>query len=228
MLTSNKIDYIIDLSINFGGSIMAKLLVIEAHPHIEDSMSVSVAEDFIRKYRSLHPSDDIEIRDLYAEKVPALNDLTMRAWKRQRGGQSLSSEEQKIIAEHNEWLNEFLEADKYVFVNPMYNFFLPAEMKQYVDIIAVPHKTFKYTDKGPVGLLQNKKALHIQTAGSVYHGTPLEEFDFGGAYLKLALKLFGVDNFIDLYIEGVDQFKEQRDTIKKKAMKDAEKIAETF
>lgn len=207
---------------------MAKLLVIEAHPHVEDSVSISVAEHFIQKYRSLHPDDEIATRDLYAEKVPALDDSTMSAWKHQRSGQSLSSKEQEIITTHNEWLNEFLEADKYVFVNPMYNFFLPAEMKQYVDIIAVPRKTFKYTDQGPVGLLRDKKALHIQTAGSVYHGTPLEKFDFGGTYLKLALKLFGVDDFVDLYIEGVDQFKEQRNTIKKKAMKDVEKIAETF
>ena len=77
-------------------------------------------------------------------------------------------------------------------------------------------------------LLENKKALHIQTAGSVYHGTPLEKFDFGGTYLKLALKLFGVDDFTDLYIEGVDQFRDRRDTIKEKAMQDAAKIAEKF
>ena len=207
---------------------MAKVLVIKAHPHVEDSVSISVADYFIKKYQKLHPDDEIITHDLYAEEVPPLNDTTMEAWKHQRNDQPLSDEEQKVIAAHNQWLNEFLEADKYVFVNPMYNFFLPAEMKQYVDIIAVPRKTFKYTEKGPVGLLENKKALHIQTAGSVYHGTPLEKFDFGGTYLKLALKLFGVDDFTDLYIEGVDQFRDQRDTIKEKAMQDAAKIAEKF
>ena len=53
----------------------------------------------------------------------------MQAWKHQRNGQPLSDEEKDILEKHNQWLNEFLEADKYVFVNPMYNFFIPAEMK---------------------------------------------------------------------------------------------------
>lgn len=207
---------------------MVKVLVIEAHPHVTDSVSISIAKNFIQKYSALHPDDEIFIRDLYAEKIPALDDSTMEAWKHQRNGESLSGQEQKIIAEHNEWLNEFLTADKYVFVNPMYNFFLPAEMKQYIDIIAVPRKTFKYTKQGPIGLLKNKKALHIQTAGSVYHGTSLEKFDFGGTYLKLALQLFGVIDFTSFYVEGIDQFKERRDTIKAKAMQDIVKIAETF
>ena len=73
----------------------------------------------------------------------------MKAWEHQRNGGSLSIEEQKTLAIHNQRLDEFLKADKYV---PMYNFFLPAEMKQYIDIIAVPRKTFKYTKEGPVGL----------------------------------------------------------------------------
>ena len=42
-------------------------------------------------------------------------------------------------------------------------------MKQYLDLTAVAHQTFKYTSKGPVDLLEGKKALHIQAAGSEYH-----------------------------------------------------------
>ena len=38
-------------------------------------------------------------------------------------------------------------------------------MKAYIDSIAVAGKTFKYTEQGPVGLLTDKKALHIQARG---------------------------------------------------------------
>lgn len=207
---------------------MAKVLMIKAHPHVEESISISVSDYFIEEYQKLHPEDEIIIHDLFSEKVPPLNDLTMQAWKHQRNGQPLSDGEKDILEKHNQWLNEFLGADKYVFVNPMYNFFIPAEMKQYLDIIAVPRKTFKYTENGPVGLLENRKALHIQSAGSVYHGTDLEKFDFGGNYLKLALQLFGVTDFTSLYIEGVDQHFDQRQQIKADAMHDAAKIAKEF
>ena len=60
---------------------MTKVLVIKAHPHAEDSISISVADYFIKKYRELHPDDEIITHDLYAEKVPPLNDTTMKAWK---------------------------------------------------------------------------------------------------------------------------------------------------
>lgn len=70
--------------------------------------------------------------------------------------------------------------------------------------------------------------MHIQSAGSVYHGTDLEKFDFGGNYLKLALQLFGVTDFTSLYIEGVDQHFDQRQQIKADAMHDAAKIAKEF
>lgn len=108
---------------------MAKVLMIKAHPHVEESISISVGDYFIKEYQKLHPEDEIIIHDLFSEKVPPLNDLTMQAWKHQRNGQPLSDEEKDILEKHNQWLNEFLEADKYVFVNPMYNFFIPAEMK---------------------------------------------------------------------------------------------------
>ena len=70
--------------------------------------------------------------------------------------------------------------------------------------------------------------MHIQTAGSLYHGTELEKFDMGGIYLKSALKLFGIDDFTELYIEGVDRFRDQHDLIKKNAMQNAAKIAMNF
>ncbi len=128
---------------------MSTLLVIQAHPHIENSLSLTVGKQFIDSYRSSHPDDQIIIRDLYDnEGVPPLNDVTMEAWRKQKFGEPMTAEETDLLKRHEEWLQEFIDADKYVFINPMYNHFLPAEMKQYIDLTAVAHKTFKYTDKG--------------------------------------------------------------------------------
>src|SRR5699024_3735453 len=61
--------------------------------------------------------------------------------------------------------NQFVNADKYVFVTPFWNFSFPPVMKAYLDSVSVAGKTFKYTAEGPVGLLPDKKALHIQARG---------------------------------------------------------------
>ena len=110
------------------------------------------------------------IRDLFDEKVPALDNETFAAWKRNKyAPETLSDADKSLLARHESYLAEFLSADKYVFVNPMYNGFTTAQLKEYIDVIAVPRKLFRYTETGPVGLLKGKKSLHIQSAGGFYH-----------------------------------------------------------
>ena len=54
-------------------------------------------------------------------------------------------------------LETFMNADRYVFVTPMWNFSYPPVVKAYLDNVAIAGKTFKYTENGTVGLLEGKK-----------------------------------------------------------------------
>lgn len=225
------------------------LLVIQAHPHIDNSLSLAVGKQFIDSYRESHPEDQIIIRDLYADGgVPPLNDLTMEAWRKQKFNEPLAKEEEQLLKQHEKWLDEIINADKYVFINPMYNHFLPAEMKQYLDLTAVAHKTFKYTSKGSVGLLKGKKALHIQAAGSEYHksgkwgiikflfrkafGIQSNEscalMDLGDTYLTNMMKFYGINNVQKLFIEGADAHRDQRQVILQEAIQQAKTMAPQF
>lgn len=228
---------------------MTTLLVIQAHPHTAQSLSLTVGKQFIDTYQATHPDDKVIIRDLYADGgVPPLNDQTMEAWRKQKFGEDLSVEEQALLKRHAEWLDEFIAADKYVFINPMYNHFLPAEMKQYLDLTAVAHKTFKYTSNGSVGLLTGKKAIHIQAAGSEYHkggkwgtikflikkalGIKSKQssalMDLGDLYLTNMLKFYGVTDVEKLFIEGADAHRDQRQAILDNALTEAKSMAKVF
>ena len=228
---------------------MTKVLVIQAHPHTKESLSLTVGKQFIDTYRKKHPDDKIIIRNLYADNgVPPLNDLTMEAWRKKKFEEPLSSGEEELLEAHKDWLNDFMTADKYIFINPMYNHFLPAELKQYLDLTAVAHQTFKYTSKGPVGLLKNKKAIHIQASGSVYHqegkwgiikfafrklfhiSSPKScaLMDLGDLYLVNMLKFYGINDIDNIYIEGADANPNQRETILAHAQKKANQKALKF
>ncbi|MFP7774096.1 FMN-dependent NADH-azoreductase [Ligilactobacillus sp. LYQ112] len=211
---------------------MTKLLVVKAHPHVEPSLSLSIGNAFVTAYQESHPDDKIVVRDLYDSTVPALNDTTMSAWKHEKAGQELTAKETALLTRHNKWLNEFMAADKYVFINPMYNLFLPAELKQYIDVMAVPHKTFKYTAHGPVGLIGDRKVIHIQAAGSVYHGpeanSMMTKLDFGDAYLRGIFTLFGVKDFQSIFVEGADQDPTKREAIITAAKEQAIQLARKF
>ena len=56
----------------------------------------------------------------------------------------------------------------------MYNFGVPSQLKAYFDHIARAGVTFKYTEKGPVGLLTGKKAYVFAARGGLYAGTPMD------------------------------------------------------
>lgn len=209
---------------------MTKVLVIQAHPHIDNSLSLTVGKEFVEDYKKSHPNDEVVIRDLFTEEgVPALNNVTMTAWKKQKFGQEMTDEEKETIKKHDEWLDEFISADKYIFINPMYNHFMPAEMKQYLDLTAIARKTFKYTPEGAVGLLTGKKAMHIQATGGKYHSEDANPMmDLGSVYLTKMLNFYGINDVDNIFIEGADENPEKRQEILEKALQDAQAKAPKF
>lgn len=211
---------------------MSHLLMIIAHPHTDlPSATRTVATHFLTAYQAAHPTDDVQVRDLFQDPVPALDDTVFTAWTKQKYGHPLTAAETQSLATHTAWLDQFLTADKIVFANPMYNHFLPAELKQYIDVTAVARKTFRYTAQGPVGLCPDKRVLHIQAAGALYHQAPdsaAAQEDFGDGYLRSIMTLYGITDFQSLFIEGLDQFADQRTVRTTTAVAQAEKLAATF
>lgn len=145
---------------------MAKVLYITAHPHDETvSYSMATAKAFIESYKEANPSDEVVHIDLYKENIPHIDADVFAGWGKLQSGagfDTLSAEEQAKVARLNELSDQFVSADKYVFVSPLWNFSFPPVLKAYIDSVAVAGKTFKYTEQGPVGLLTDKKALHIK------------------------------------------------------------------
>ncbi|GEO69652.1 NAD(P)H-dependent oxidoreductase [Levilactobacillus acidifarinae] len=213
---------------------MTNLLMILAHPHTPAaSVALTVATTFRTAYQQAHPTDTVTVRDLYAtnDPVPALGNTVFEAWRKQKLGEPLTTTESQTLTRHQAWLAEFMHADKVVFVNPMYNHFLPAELKQYIDLTAVARQTFKYTPQGPVGLLPNTKVLHIQSAGGFYHSSAhpeLNQTEFGDAYLQDITQLYGITAYQSLFIEGLDQLASQRPQLVTDAQHQARVLADTF
>ena len=94
--------------------------------------------------------------DLFKEDIPVIDKDVLTGWGKLRNGDDLTKEEQQIDR-FSKILEEFLSADKYVFVSPMWNLSFPPVLKAYIDAISIAGKTFKYTAEGPQGLLTDKK-----------------------------------------------------------------------
>ncbi|WP_339324727.1 NAD(P)H-dependent oxidoreductase [Paenibacillus sp. FSL W8-0194] len=209
---------------------MATVLYITAHPlHPEESYSLAVGAEFIEAYREANPADEVVHLDLYKENIPQIDADVLRGWGKLRSGSSfdqLSEAEESKVARLEEILHQFMAADKYVYVSPMWNFSVPPVLKAYTDATSIPGKTFKYTENGPVGLLPGKKALHIQASGSVYSEGPLAPIEMGFSYLSKILRFYGIESEA-VFVEGT-AVSEQAPFVKEKAIALAKEVAKRF
>ncbi len=211
---------------------MATVLYITAHPHDHQaSFSMAVGKEFIEAYREANPTDEIIHLDLYKTDIPHIDADVFSGWGKLQSGSSfdqLSDAEKAKVARLNEIVGQYVAADKYVYVSPMWNFSFPPILKAYIDAICVSGKTFKYTENGPVGLLTDKKAIHIQASGGVYTEGPAASFESGHSYLSKIMQFHGVPSFEGIFVEGMAAMPDQAQSIKEKAIAQAKEAAKRF
>lgn len=211
---------------------MAKVLYIAANPKQEQqSFSLSVGRAFLNAYKQHHPEDEIVELHIYDMDIPYIDADVFSGWSKLQQGQAfdqLSKNEQTKIARINELCEQFMEADKYIFVTPMWNFSFPPKLKAYIDTLCLAGKTFKYTEEGPVGLLQGKKVIHIQARGGIYSEGPAKELEFGDRYLRAVLSFIGITDVETIAVEGMNAFPNEAEAIKQQAIKHAKEVAKRF
>jgi FMN-dependent NADH-azoreductase len=211
---------------------MAKVLYITANPKAEEqSFSLSVGRAFLDAYRKEQPGDEIIELDLYRTELPYIDTDVFSGWGKLQQGKAfeeLSADEKAKVARINQLTDQFISADKYVFVTPLWNFSFPPKVKAYIDSICIAGKTFKYTANGSVGLLGDKKALHIQARGGIYSEGPAQDMEFGDRYLRAIFQFIGITDADSLIVEGMAQLPDQAQQIKEKAMNQAQETARWF
>ena len=206
---------------------MTKLLVIKANPNkTEDSFGLTVGQAFIEEYKAAHPTDTVTEINLFEQCIPEIDGNMLAARGVLAQGTpftDLSAEQQKQIVVSRTLLEQFMDHDKYVFITPLWNLTFPARMKLYLDTLCVAGTTFRYTENGPVGLLEGKKALHIHAAGGIYNGET-----YATRILHDILGLIGIKDVQTLCIEGHHANPDKANDIKEKGKVDATTIAQQF
>lgn len=208
---------------------MSQVLYITAHPLDEMvSNSMAVGKAFIDTYKAEHPEDEVVHIDLFKDEVPEIDAEVFSGWGKLQSGETLTDSEQQKVNRLTELVYQFVAADKYVFVTPMWNLSFPPAVKRYFDAVAVAGKTFKYTAEGPQGLLTDKAALHIQSRGGYYSEGPAADFELGDRYIRTILAFMGVPDISLIAIEGHNAEPENAEEIKLNAIQQAEQFAKQF
>jgi FMN-dependent NADH-azoreductase len=177
---------------------MKTLLQIQTSLFSNAGQSSRLADAFVAEWRDLNPAGRVVTRDLAQTPVPHLTAERFQGFIAKR--EDRTAVQQAAVDESDALIAELQRADTIVIGLPMYNFGIPSTLKAYFDHIARAGVTFRYTEKGPVGLLTGKKAYVFATRGGLYAGTPL---DTQTAYVRDFLRFLGIDDVEFVYAEGL-------------------------
>ncbi|MGB1109405.1 MAG: FMN-dependent NADH-azoreductase [Gammaproteobacteria bacterium] len=162
------------------------ILRIDGSARFEGSVTRGLADQVIEGLRAAHPNATVTQREL-SDPIPLLNETWINA--NFTDPAERSEEQRAALALSDELVAELKAADAIVLAAPIYNFGIPAAMKAWVDMVCRARETFRYTENGPVGLLEDRPVYLVTASG----GTPIgSEIDFATGYLRHILGFIGI------------------------------------
>lgn len=180
---------------------METLLHIDTSPRIAGSVSRQLTASFVARWRREHPAGRVIVRDLAATVLPHVSEALIGAYYTPPDRRS--AEQEATIALSDQLVDEVLAADVIVIGAPMHNFGVTSSLKAWVDHVARAGRTFKYTEQGPVGLVNGKRAVVVIARGGIFSEGPYQAFDFQTPYIKGVLGFIGITDVELVLAEGL-------------------------
>jgi len=174
------------------------ILQINSSARRDASHSTALASKLVARLREVDPEAGVTVRDLAVTPHPVLDEDVL--------GALFTPEAQRTPAQaarvrlDDALIAEVKAADVIVLGVPMYNFGVPAQLKNWIDAISRAQVTFRYTTNGPEGLLKGKKVYVALTRGGKYRNTPA---DTQVPYLKTVFAFLGMTDVHFVYAEGL-------------------------
>lgn len=184
-----------------------KVLQIDSSPLGEASASRQLTAAVAAGLLRANSTASLTLRDLSVTTPAHLSGEILAAI----GGADMSgnTELAKQVALGEELITELLAADVIIIGAPMYNFSIPSQLKAWIDRVARAGRTFRYSEKGPEGLVTGKRVIIASSRGGVLAGDVEHEdgwrhaMDFQEDYLKRVLGFLGITDIEIVRAEGL-------------------------
>ena len=184
---------------------MKKLLHIIATPRAEESRTLKVSGAFLDGLRKSYGDCKIDTLDITKEKLPPLTVKAINGKYVLLGGGDLTGDLKLAWSGIVKQIERFLSTDGYLLSVPMWNFSIPYYLKHYLDVIVQPKYLFRYTEKGPEGLVKNKKMVIITSRGGDYSPeSPFHIYDNQEPYLRTVFGFVGITDVTFINTQPMD------------------------
>ncbi|HZG47449.1 MAG TPA: NAD(P)H-dependent oxidoreductase [Allosphingosinicella sp.] len=171
------------------------ILIVTSSAQGAASVSNRLARGFAEQLEEARPGSRITWRDVGAQPLPHLTEETVA------GIRAEAQSDAEIAARDisDELLAEVRAADLVVIASPMYNFGISSTLKTWFDYVLRPRVAFRYSERGPEGLLGNRKVVVIESRAGKYEGAA----DLQEAHLRTMLTFAGLDDLTFVRAEGL-------------------------
>ena len=170
---------------------MSKVLVLTSSALGAASVSNQLVQDAITQLVLQDAHLRVIARDLGGDPIPH---LTIDSANALRGAEPANAAQAVARSQSDELIAELKAAETLVIGAPMYNFGIASTLKTWFDYVLRAGITFKYSESGPVGLLEGKRAIVIETRGGLYSEGPAQAMDSQEPHLRNLLSFMGITN----------------------------------
>lgn len=164
-----------------------KVLKVDASGRYEGSVSRALGDEVVDQLWRDQYEVEITHRDLAANPPSFVNEDWIGANFTRETDRDAG--QRQTLEGSDELVSELQGADVVIISTPIYNFGVPAALKAWVDMVARAGLTFHYTESGPRGLLEGKRAIVVLTSGGTEVGSAA---DFASPYLRHVLGFIGI------------------------------------
>lgn len=175
---------------------MKNILIVNSSISGKQGQSNQLIENFLQ---ALTSEATVTRLDLNQQQLPHLAMSEIAAWMTPANDRT--PEQAEVAALSDVSIAQVQAADVILVGVPMYNFGVPSQLKAWFDRIARAGITFKYTETGPVGLLDDKPVVFFATRGGIYKDLP---HDSQTPFLKAFFNFIGLKNLHFVYAEGLN------------------------
>lgn len=202
---------------------MTQILHIDSSILQESSVTRLLSAETVRQLKEKFPEAVTRYRDVVQDEIPHLTGEIAAGFR----ALPVSIPSDDVVTQHrlsDHLVEEFLASDIIVIGAPMYNFSVSSQLKSWLDRLAQAGKTFRYTDKGPVGLSGGRTVVIASGRGGFYHCEPFSSMDFQERYLQAYFRFLGITNVHFIRAEGASKGEEVREHEIQNALKSAKDL----
>ncbi len=178
---------------------MKNVLILNSSPNGQFSVSSALSGLFKQQLDDSNQFN-ISVRELGTNPPSHLSATAISAFF--SAPDQHNNAQKEALIESNQFIDELIKADIVILASAMHNHTITSGLKAYFDQVSRAGLTFQYGANGPEGLLTDKQAYVITSAGGDYSLEFMQAMDFQSPYLKHILGFLGIKDVTFIPAQG--------------------------